>query len=514
MSIINGQRTQSLDFAYRYDVRPLRVGRWVLPPFQVAYRGQAYRTQQFTINVVQDTSSSLVFCEIKAPAGPVYVGQSVTLTLEVWIQKFKQANIGGLDVQAMWSPQLRNTAATSLGVFTGTETERVRYTDQKRKDDAGVMQEYFVYAIETTVFPKTPGPFDFGDVSFAYNYPVRLVRDFFNLRMERSRRLRVPATKPPLMVKALPAEGRPADFNGAIGVYSIRASARPTEVPAGDPITLNIEIRGTGPLERLSPPRLDQVEALKRDFEISGESLAGTVEGDRKVFSQTIRALREDVKEIPPVPMSYFSIDTGRYETSWSEPIPLSVKPAQRLVLTNQTGTVDRGSVLAPLSETTEGLFSNEDKVELVLADQSGAIGAGSWLLLMMAPLAYLVTWFVHRRAARFRDDEALRRRSRAYAAARKLLRVGDVGCPPAVVRNALLGYIADRCNVPAAGLTRVEAVGLMTARNVPAEVVEPVDSLLESLEMAEYGGASGVVQDGASAALHLVDTLERYKLK
>jgi hypothetical protein len=514
VSIMNGRRTDNLSFTYQYDVRPLQVGRFVLPPFQVTYRGQVYFTQQFPIHVVKDTASSLVFCEIKAPVETVYVGQAVNLTLEVWVQKFKQAGVGGLDVQSMWSPQLRNAAATSLGVFAGAEIERVRYAEQKRKDEAGVLQDYFVYRIENTVFPKTPGPFDFGDVVFAYNYPVRLTRDFFNMRLERTRRLRVAAAKPSLTVKALPVEGRPPDFNGAIGVYSIRTSARPTEVPVGDPITLNIEIGGSGPLERLSPPRLDQVEALRRDFEISGESLAGTVEGDHKVFSQTIRALREDVNEIPAVPMSYFDIKTGQYETSWSDPIALTVKPAERLVLTNQGGSGDRGGVLAPLSETTEGLFANEDRAELVLADQSGAIGAGSWLLLAAAPLVYLGMWFIQRRAARFRDDVALRRRSRAYATARGLLRDADGTSLPGAVRGALLGYIADRCNVPAAGLTRAEAVRLINTRGIPVETVQAVDLLLESLESAEYGGAAGAVQDGTNTARQLVDALERHRLK
>jgi len=514
VSIFNGRRTESTDLIYQYDVKPLRVGRLVLPPFQVTYRGQVYFSQQFPINVTQDTASSLVFCEIKAPADTVYVGQAVNLTLEVWIQKYKQPGIRGLDVQLMWSPQLRNAAATSWGVFTGADTERVAYAESKRKDDAGVLQDYFVYRIENTVYPKSPGPFDFGDVVFAYNYPVRLTQDFFNLRLERTRKLRAVATKPPLTVKGLPAEGRPADFNGAIGVYTIRAYAKPTEVPVGDPITLNLEIRGSGSLERLSAPKLDQVEALKKDFEVSGESLAGTVEGDHKVFSQTIRALREDVSEIPAVPMSYFDIKAGRYETSWSDPIPITVKPAQRLVLTNQGGSPERGGVLAPLSETTEGLFANEDRTELLLADQSGTMGAATWLLFAGAPLIYVVMWFVQRRAARFRDDIALRRRSRAYAAARRLLRDTDGASPPAVVRGALLGYIADRCNVPAAGLTRAEAVRLITARGVSAETLQAVDSLLESLELAEYGGAAGAVQDGVNAARQLVDTLERHRLR
>ncbi len=513
--IINGRMRQSFDYIHTFEVRPLRTGRLVLPPFSVQSGGRVYHSQQFPINVVQDASGNLVFCEINAPAEAVYVGQPVSFTLEVWVQKFSQPGIGSLDAQTMWSKALRNMAATSLGVFTGAETEQVKFAERQRRDETGVPQQYFVYTIEATAYPTTPGEFDFGEVAFAYNYPVRLARDFFNLRLEGTRRLRAVAKKPRLTVKPLPQEGRPPDFSGAIGLYSIRTWAKPTEVPVGDPITLGMEIRGDGPLERLSPPRLDQVSSLTRDFEVSGESPAGTVEDDRKRFAQTIRALREDVKEIPPIPMSYFDVASGTYATAWSEPISITVKPAERLLLPGTLGLGEKTGIISPLTETTEGLLANEDRPALVLADQSGSLGSVEWAVLALMPAAYLVTWFLQRRAVRFRDDEVFRRRRRAYATARKTLR--NAKTPgPAAVRAALIGYVADRCGVPAPGLTRVEAIRLLSLRGATAEAVQATDALLESLELAEYGGAAlNQTRDRpADEAKRLIDSLERMKLK
>lgn len=513
--IINGRMRQSFDYVYTFEVRPLRTGRLVLPPFAVHSGGRVYHTQQFPINVIQDTSGNLVLCEIKAPAETVYVGQPVDLTLEVWIQKFSQPGIGSLDAQTMWSKALRNMAGTSLGVFTGAETEQVKFAERQRRDEAGLLQQYFVYVIEATIYPTTPGEFDFGDVAFAYNYPLRLARDFFNLRLERTKRVRAVAEKPRLLVKALPQDGRPPDFNGAIGIYSIRTWAKPTDVPVGDPITLNMEIQGSGPLERLSPPKLNQVSSLTRDFEVSSESPAGTIEGDRKRFAQTIRALREDVKEIPPIPMSYFDVASGTYATAWSEPISITVKPAERLLLPGTLSPSAKGGILSPLTETTEGLLANEDRPDLILANQSGSLGIIEWAVLALMPVAYWVTWFLQRRAVRFRNDETYRRRSRAYATARKALRNAKAS-DPAALRATLIGYVADRCGVPAGGLTRVEAISLLSARGATAETVRAVDGLLEKLELAEYGGAAATegLDLAADDAKRLVDRLERLGLE
>ena len=515
ISIINGRRTQSVDYTYLYQVRPLRTGRPVLPPFTVTYKGRVYHTQQIPIRVSKDTSSEYMFCRIKADIESAYVGQPVELTLEIWVQQYSQQGVE-LDAGNMWN--LRDMQATSPGVFDQVDWGRPRYYEATRKNDEGMPEQYYVFLLETTVYPTKAGPYDFGDVAVAYNYPKRLGRDnffFSRWQVTDSRRLRAPAKAPRLEIKPIPTKDRPADFNGAIGRHTIVTEAKPTEVPVGDPITLTLEIRGVGALEQLQPPKLDQVEALTRDFEVSSESLAGEIHGRRKTFSQTIRALREDVTEIPPIPLSYFDTDAGRFQTVWSKAIPIMVSPAERLAISTLSGPGSSAAVLVPLVESTEGLLANDYDTDALLANQSGEIGMGAWILLAAMPLVYLMTWFVQRRAARYRDDVSLRRRSRAYATARKALkgvkmRRTDAGDSPAgTARSALIGYIADRCNVPTGGLTRADVVRLITERGIPTETIRAVDTLLASLELAQYGGtAGGTLHEVATSARRLVDEL------
>ncbi len=515
VSIINGRRSESVDAVYRYFIRPVRVGRLVLPPFRVENRGRVSHTQQFPISVTKDTSGSLLLCKIKCQHEAAYVGQPVELTLEVWVQPYSQANVGKLSIESMWSGALLNTGATSLGALAELDLRKPNMRADTLQGEDGVRRQYYVYSLNTVVSPKTPGEFDFGDVAFAYNYPRKLGRDWFgNLSLDGTRRLRATAETPKLTVRSLPSIGRPPGFNGAIGRYTIRTRAKPTEVPVGDPITLTIDISGKG-LERLSAPKLDQVEGLTRDFEVSGESLAGEIKHNRKRFTQTIRALREDVTEIPPIPMSYFIPETSQFETDWSKPIPLTVTPAERLVLSNlQSGNVQSG-VLAPLSETTDGLLANATDPAKVLADQSVRLCPRTWALLVAMPLVFFITWFIQRRTLRFRDDEAYRRRSRAASKARRALSQAGAEGSPGHVRAALAGYIADRCNVPAAGLTRTDAIDLLTQRGVPDETVQAIDALLDTLELAEYGGGTDDSARGsASEAADLVDTLEQMKLR
>lgn len=512
VSVINGRMTQQTDYTYQFSVKPLHAGSLTLGRFTLRDNGRAYVTRPLRVTVRADQSSQNVFAEITAKRDVAYVGQPVVLTYQIWIRQFNQPGLGMLDVSNTWN--LRDAQATSWGVFSQTDLSRPQYASQQREVEPGHNENFFVYYLETTVYPTKAGPFDFGDIAFVYNYPLRIGRSVFSLTLERSRKLSVKPNLPHLVIKPIPQEGRPPGYNGAIGVYSIAALAKPTQVPVGDPITLTLVIRGDGPLDRLTPPRLDQIASLTRDFEVSSDLPAGSVEDSAKRFTLTIRALRENVKQIPPIPFSFFNLNTGKFETARSNPIPLTVTPAQRIALSNlpaNEGDSPETGILTPLVESSEGLFPNETNPDAVLADQSADLGAGAWSLLAVLPLAYAATSLLCARSNRFRRDQAYRRRTRALAVAKKAL-ANDTSSPQHL-RAVLTTYIADRCNIPAGGLTRADAVRILTERAISAETIQSADALLEQLELAEYAGAGGNA-GGADAPWQLVQRLEREKLR
>lgn len=511
ISIINGRTTQQSTYTYRYTARPLRAGNLVIPPFRYQEAGKAFSSRPITISVGRAVSGPWVLCEIVAGKKTVFIGQPVDLTLSIYIRQFQQAGFGTMNLNDMWKLQ---DGATSLGVFAdGTVAPQVQQV--RRNDDSGVPRDFYRYDVMTTIYPNKSGPLDLGRIEFIYNYPVQLGRNLFGYSVERSRQVIGAPKMPELVVKPIPTEGRPPDYSGAIGEYSIITSAKPTDVPVGDPITLTMLVRGQGSLDRLTAPKLDRVDNLTRDFEVSGDVPAGEIVGDRKQFVLTIRPLRESVKVIPAIPFSYFNPKSERFETSLSRPIAISVRPAQRLAMPDsaQGGASPGAGVLAPLVETTEGLLANFDNPDEILASQSTSLGPLAWIVLLAMPAAYLVTWFVHRRSERYRHNQALRRRSMALATAKKALSANGESAS-GDIRAALLGYVADCCNVPAGGLTRNDAVRLAREKGVNDDLVSRLDETLENLEFAQYGGGDSAVRNGAAVAAQLVSELDRAGLR
>ena len=530
---INGQYSRKATYTYTYDVTPKHPGRLTIPPFWMKDGPKRYKSNPISILVKPQLGPRLLFARVVVERETAYVGEPVKLTLAVWIHKYHQRGFGTLSASNML--QFANYAASSFGVFKNVVEKSINgstsYREAQRQDGKNLAGQYLVFFWETMVYPNALGPFDFGNIVIAWDYPARLARGPFGRPrvVGNNRHLRTAADLPNLVIKPIPLAGRPPDFNGAIGKFSITTSAEPTEVPVGDPITLSISIRGNVAMERIGAPKLDQVPSLVKDFERSGESLAGELEKNRKVFSQTIRALREDVTEIPPIPMSSFNPQTGQYETVWSEAIPLHVLPAKRLTLAqaSQGGNAPQAT-LKPLVETTDGLQANYADIDQMLNSESEDLDVWTLVLLAAMPAIFLVTWFVTRRSAQFREDVALRRRRQAYTAAKKALRrAGHAASQPEEARGVLIRYIADRCNVPEAGLIRTDAVKLLAERGVPSQTIDSVDGFLESLERVQYGGGAAAGPDPAidpssngspdaitAKARSLLDALERYDLR
>jgi hypothetical protein len=516
----DGRMTQQASYTYQFTVKPLRPGQLTLGRFTLRDRGRMYTSRPIKVSVSNEASEKSgrdLFCEVKTKREVAYIGQAVELTCEIWVRRFHQPGVGMLDPSMMW--RLQDGRSSTWGVFSQTDVARPTYAVQKRQVEGGPA-DFYVYNLQATVYPTKAGPFDFGDIQFVYNYPIRIGRRFFDVALERSVKIAARPTLPTLLIKPIPQEGRPPDYNGAIGVYSISAVAKPTTVPVGDPITLMLSLRGDGALDRLGPPRLDQVAALTRDFEVSTDVPAGIVEDDRKRFTLTIRALREEVNQIPPVPLSFFNPETGKFETAYSRAIPLKVTPAERIALSDLPPTEGGGAdILAPLVETTEGLFPNETNPDAVLADQSADLGPLAWSLIAIMPLAYGATSILCARSDRFRRDHAYRRRSHALANAKNAIAAlvpgESSGAKLSTARAALIGYIADCCNVPAGGLTRADAIRLLSDRRVAVDTVAAADALLERLELAEYAGAAtGASGDGAADAWQVIQRLERERLR
>ncbi len=122
--------------------------------------------------------------------------------------------------------------------------------------------------------------------------------------------------------------GAPVGFENAIGSFTLRSSTSQTEVREGDPISVDLVVSGSGNLDTLRPPRLQDPKEWKTYEATSTQrgderrQLSGSV-----VFQQLIKPLTRQTV-VPPFRFSFFDPLRKEYRTLTTQPIALKVQPA------------------------------------------------------------------------------------------------------------------------------------------------------------------------------------------
>lgn len=339
ISIVNGKMTRvhEVRFTYRYELTSRRTGEVLVPPFRVRQGATLRATRAFTIDVAAVPSSDEFGVSVVLPQGPIFVGQRVPVAIEV---RFDQAAAPDvldyrLQVPLFDAPGLRFVdavppgATETISVGTASGVVQLRATSETR--DVGGRQAIVLRA-ERTLIAQRAGRIEADAPTLAVERGTRFRQDFFGGRRAVATTRTLSSGRPVrLEVAALPAEGRPPSFAGAVGTdFSLEVTADRSVVQLGEPIELTFHLRGRGDLASAGLPRLDAPGQFDpTQFRLPDEEPAGLVDEDGKHFRMTVRVLDARVREIPALAYSWFDADTRRFETTHSLPIALSVGAAQ-----------------------------------------------------------------------------------------------------------------------------------------------------------------------------------------
>jgi hypothetical protein len=475
----------------------------------VTVDGKTLNTRPIRVRVRTSSAGSDVGAEITCKEDRLYVGQLVHLTLTVWV---KPPDYGGktMDPQNLYN--LIDSRRNGFPPFPSAAA----YDKDTRSIHGGPSQEYYGYRCELDYVMDKPGKPDFADMVVVVRYPQRFVRDVFG-DVEPSE-LRPVRAKPELKIpncEPLPAQGRPDDFTGAVGNVSISVDASPTKVRVGDPIELTLDLRGQGPIETFAAPNLAAQAELTNSFRVPSETLAGSVSGKRKRFTQVIRAKRPDVTQVPPIRYPYFDPTTGSYQVATSSAIPLRVEGTAQLESSDIAGAPPAAPDSNAAPQALDGLRGNKLDAAEVLKS-AWEPGAAAAVAAVAVPAAgFGAAWLIGS-LVQARGRNAGRKRARgAFRAAVARLDAASTAAvqPAAEIRAVLLEYLADRRGEPRGHFMASSGQQLLIESKVSQPARELFASCMQRSEAAAYAGG-GAADAGLTAdARRCLALLERERL-
>jgi hypothetical protein len=517
ITIVNGRVTRNVQrgFTFQYQLTPKHEGAIVIPPITVRADGRSVMTAPLQLRVsppaeIQDFRLIQTLSKKK-----VYVGEPVMLTTTWYVGR-------NVDQFAFTMPLLddpRFEVFDPRQTGSGSDTVDVPVGESRvaAKKGKGRLDGWEIVTVEfrKAVVARQPGRIDleptvvsFRAIRASAQRPRSLFDDFFGDSFFGSKRgyehLAIPSNPLALDVLPLPEEGRPASFSGLIGNFRFQATATPSEVSVGDPITLTIRVSGPEYLDYVRLPDLAEQQELAADFKIPEEMAAGEIVAGSKVFSQTIRAKDPRIQQIPSLGFSYFDPEQGAYVMAHTDAIPLEVSGTRVLTLSDAEGSGPDGVVQAELESAQGGIAHNYEDPGALIDRSSGLrarLGSPLWVAALGGPPAIYLGLLALVIARRRRAADPATLAARAALDELASLSPSSEGAFAGDLLERLQAYLRARLNLPPGALTFEDVRRPLEARGVGRDILNTLRDVFSACEAARYTG--GALRGATPADLH-----------
>ena len=296
------------------------------------------------------TPDGSAFVHVELPKHDLYVGESVPVEIQVGMRDGFVASINGL-------PTL-NSSDFTLNNLSRQPQHGGKVIDGK---------PFTVYTWRSLLAAVKPGTYS---LSFETPMTVRVrtqpqrdsmlddllgdpfLQNIFGATV--SKNITVSSPQAQLKVLPLPAQGKPPDFEGAVGTFKISTDISSPKNTAGDPLTLRMHVNGAGNFDRVESSMLSGDSEWKTyDPKATFSSSDSSGYHGVKTFEQPLIASQPGDQTIPALSFSYFDPETRRYETARSSPLHVLVSPSNSA--TNEPPPPAAGAS-TPAAESHPGL--------------------------------------------------------------------------------------------------------------------------------------------------------------
>lgn len=529
MQFINGAVSGSV--SYSFYLQPRNIGKFTIASASIEYDGKTYKTEPLAINVVkgspkpaaggqqapslnQSDIGDNVFILATVDKRRVYLGEQVTVTYRLYTRLSigSQMQVAKLpSYEGFWAEEVNEPNAVSFS------TEMYNGKEYK----VGTLKKVALFPSQTGELSVTPLVLDIpvqvqqrrrngGDIfDQFFNDP------FFNTVQTVNYTAKSNTLK--VNVLPLPSASVPKSFNGSVGDYSISSELDTSNAMTNQPLTLKIQLHGTGNIQLLNMPELNLPPGFDTYPPKTSEQIdrSGTISGTKK-FDYLIIPRTGGKKEIPPIKFSYFNPSKSNYETISTSSYDVNVRQ----------GPTSGNQIAAGLSkEEIKVLDQDIHYIKLNATDlQRGStielFSPVFWSAVVVPLFAFggLVTW--KRRSDRLAGNVELLRYRRAEKIARGRFKKAKLLMDSnnqtgfyTEISQAIFGYLEDKLHIPKSEMSLERALGELHKRGIDGELVSNLTSLTQKCEFARFapgGDGSAAMNDMYNELTKVIIGMER----
>ncbi len=540
-SNINGRMTQSTSITYSYYLRALTEGNFTIAPAKITVDGKEYQTNELKITVdkksaqpqqstqpqntdpnnPQETATldeNAIFIKAVVDKTNPYLGEQVILTYKIYtkvpisnISSEKEPNLAGF-----WMKNLIEQGAQmsqSQEIIDGEEY----VTAELRK---------------FAIFPQKSGeitisPIELQCVAQVRNNTTRKRRSnsffdsffddpFFSGYQNIQKFL---ASNPIVLnVKPLPQEGKPTNYNGAVGSYTLQSEIDNTSVKTNDAISIKYKISGQGNIElidKLSP-------SFPTDFEVYDPKITDDVRvtqrgvSGSRTFEYLIIPRNPGEFVIDAINYSFFNPLTQKYEIIKTKSFNIQVEKGDDY----QAGVSYSGISQEDIQYIGQDIRHINVKNVTLQPLNYYFYGSIAFILWFIIPAVLFIVFilFWRKQAAKL-NNQSLMRHKKATKVARKNLKQANqfLGTKESKafyneISQALWGYLADKFNIPLSELSKDSVEDALTDKKVKDQTIKQFIECLNNCDFARFapGDPTSTMDKIYNEALEIISKIER----
>jgi hypothetical protein len=501
---INGIPSSILSFTY--TITPQHAGQFTIPALADNVGGRRLSTEPLKLTVTQpgaqsatgtSSDSRIAFVRLELPKKQVYSGETITADLQLYYRQ---------DTQLARQPQLTSVPADGFTVG------KIAADNQSQTQIGNYI--YNVIPAKIALTATKAGTLSIGPVTVGLvllvpsnNRQPDPMFDPFGM-FRRNEQKPVSAATDMLEVKSLPLpeKNQPANFTGAVGDFTMAATAGPTTVTVGDPITVRVQISGHGALDAVTLPPQDAWHDFKTyppttKLETTDQfGFQGT-----KTFEQIISPQNADVHELPPLTFSFFNPDDGQYHTLTEPAVPLVVKAAGASPMPTLAVT----QTPAPESQTPQDILPIKENPGTLEKQSSPLVVQPVFLAVQSMPvLAFFAAFIWRRRTDNLANNPRLRRQRAVAQIVRSglsdLKKFAAANQPDeffALLFRLLQEQLGERLDCPASAITENVIEEHSALRGAPQTTLASLRELFQLCNQARYAPVRGASELNSVAA-------------
>jgi hypothetical protein len=320
---------------------------------------------------------------------------------------------------------------------------------------------------------------------------------------------------PTINVKSLPSDA-PAEFQGAVGDFTMKAWMDKQNTKTNDPVTLKVQINGKGNLKLIQPLPLNLPQDIENYEPKINDNISTTTSGmsGSRTFEYLLLPRNPGTYKIDPVRFAYFDINSGQYKVLSSDEFELNVEKG--------SGSASSPVITGVRKEDVQLLGKDIRFIKSAPEDfkRSGDKFFGStWFyILNISPALLFVFLYAYRRKQEKESGNlALMKQKKANRLAKKRLSSAknfmnkDENKFYEETSKALWGYVSDKLSIPYSDLTSEKAEEKLRQANVPEGILKKLTETIDYCESARFAPASEKIsqQDLYNNAASVITDME-----